>query len=87
MPPPTTNAPYLIAVWKEVLSSPPPILAIGKTFCQRPQKDAHVKGKKQARRQNSAKSTGVKVDVVADNGHTWIRVNTYVNCLFVPFLP
>ncbi|KAH9958097.1 hypothetical protein BGW80DRAFT_1377489 [Lactifluus volemus] len=69
LPPPTTNAPYLIAVWKEVLSSPPPILAIGKS--------AHVKGKKQP--QNSAKSTGVKVDVVADNGHTWIRVNTTKN--------
>jgi hypothetical protein len=77
MPPPSTNAPYLIAVWKEVLSSPPPILAIGKTFCERTQNGTQVEGKKQARdARSSGKPTGVKVDIVANNGHTWIRVNT-----------
>ncbi|KAI0251838.1 hypothetical protein BJV78DRAFT_392591 [Lactifluus subvellereus] len=79
MPPPSTNAPYLIAVWKEVLSSPPPVLAIGKTFCERTQNRTHVEGKKRARPQSSGKPTGVKVDIVANNGHTWIRVNTAKN--------
>ncbi|KAH9030503.1 hypothetical protein EDB85DRAFT_2074286 [Lactarius pseudohatsudake] len=83
LPPPSTNAPYLIAVWKEVLSSPLPIVAIGRTFSEH-SKDtttADAKGRKQALPQNSDKhkSAGVKVDVVADNGHTWIRVNTAKN--------
>ncbi|KAF8270068.1 hypothetical protein EI94DRAFT_1771042 [Lactarius quietus] len=64
-PPPSTNAPYLIAVWKEVLSSPLPIVAIGKTFFEHATTDH--------------KSVGVKIDVVADNGHSWIRVNTAKN--------
>ncbi|KAH8986948.1 hypothetical protein EDB86DRAFT_3065814 [Lactarius hatsudake] len=83
LPPPLTNAPYLIAVWKEVLSSPLPIVAIGRTFSEH-SKDtttADAKGQKQALPQNSDKhkSAGVKVDVVADNGHTWIRINTAKN--------
>jgi hypothetical protein len=66
-------------VWKEVLSSPPPVIAIGKTFSERSQVTTDGKGKKEARTQTSGKSTtSVKVDVVANNGHTWIRVNTHV---------
>ncbi|KAH9996287.1 hypothetical protein BJV77DRAFT_1059472 [Russula vinacea] len=79
LPPPSTNAPYLIAVWKEVLSSPLPIIAIGKTFYERSQVTTDGEGKKQARTQSSGKSTGVKIDVVGDNGHTWTRVNTAKN--------
>ncbi|KAH9968137.1 hypothetical protein BC827DRAFT_1368250 [Russula dissimulans] len=79
LPPPSTNAPYLIAVWKEVLSSPPPVIAIGKPFYERSRLRTDGEGKKQARAQSSGKSTGVKVDVVANNGHTWIRVNTAKN--------
>ncbi|KAI9513426.1 hypothetical protein F5148DRAFT_1273074 [Russula earlei] len=81
LPPPSTNAPYLIAVWKEVLSSSPPVIAIGKTFHERLQITTDGEGKKHARSQSSGKSSrsGVKVDVVADNGHTWIRVNTAKN--------
>jgi hypothetical protein len=60
------------------MSSPLPIVAIGKTFYDNTSTD--VKGQKQAHTQNSDKhkSVGVKIDVVADNGHRWIRVNTHV---------
>ncbi|KAI9463962.1 hypothetical protein BJY52DRAFT_1425004 [Lactarius psammicola] len=82
-PPPSTNAPYLIAVWKEVLSSPLPIVAIGKTFFEHSKitTTTDVNVRKQVHPQNSDKhkSAGVKVDVVADNGHAWIRVNTAKN--------
>lgn len=61
-----------------MLSSPLPIIAIGKTFHEWSQIPTNGEGKKQARTQSSGKSTGVKIDVVADNGHTWIRVNTHV---------
>ncbi len=65
-----------------MLSSPPPIIAIGKTFKERSQVTTDGEGKKEARTQTSGKSsTGVKVDVVADNGLTWIRVNTHVMVL------
>ncbi|KAH9988072.1 hypothetical protein BJV74DRAFT_773566 [Russula compacta] len=87
LPPPSTNAPYLITVWKEVLSSPPPITAIGKTFCERSQIATDREGKEQVHTRRSGKSTGVvKVDVVADNGHIWIRVNTHVisSCVLSP---
>jgi hypothetical protein len=69
-------------VWKEVLSSPLPIVAIGKTFVENTT-TTDVKGRNQAHTKNSDKhkSVGVKVDVVADNGHTWIRVNTHVTSL------
>jgi hypothetical protein len=72
-------------VWKEVLSSPPPVIAIGKTFSeQRSQVTTDGDEKKEARTQTSGKSTtSVKVDVVANNGHTWIRVNTHVMPPFV----
>ncbi|KAI9438196.1 hypothetical protein H4582DRAFT_2111648 [Lactarius indigo] len=83
LPPPSTNAPYLIAVWKEVLSSPLPIVAIGRTFSEHSKDTTTVdaKERKQAHSQNSDKHkpAGVKVDVVADNGYTWIRVNTAKN--------
>ncbi|KAI9449896.1 hypothetical protein BJY52DRAFT_1155509 [Lactarius psammicola] len=80
LPPPAANAPYLIAVWKEVLSSPLPVVAIGKTFFEKTT-TTDVIGRKQAHTQNSDKhkSAGIKVDVVANNGHTWIQVNTHVN--------
>ncbi|KAI0050264.1 hypothetical protein FA95DRAFT_1487539 [Auriscalpium vulgare] len=85
LPPLSTNATYLIAVWKEVICASPPIIALGKTFfesnrAQAQNGDANggaKKGKKRAA--NQSKPTGVKVDVVADNGGTWIRVNTTKN--------
>ncbi|KAI9446081.1 hypothetical protein H4582DRAFT_2163561 [Lactarius indigo] len=83
--PPSANAPYLIAVWKEVLSSPLPIVAIGKTFSENSKNTTatDVKGRKQpeahTQKPDQHKSAGIKVDVVADNGHTWIQVNTITN--------
>lgn len=60
------------------MSSPLPIVAIGKTFFEHSNNTST--DVKHAHTQNSDKhkSAGVKIDVVADNGHTWIRVNTHV---------
>ncbi|GJJ14513.1 hypothetical protein Clacol_008777 [Clathrus columnatus] len=73
----STNAPYFIAVWNEILSAPLPIIAIGKTFpfpCSFPPQINDIKrGKK------DTNGGGVKVDVVANEGRTWIRVNTIKN--------
>ncbi|KAH9927955.1 uncharacterized protein BXZ73DRAFT_48573 [Epithele typhae] len=66
----STNAPYLISVWNEVLHAPPPIITIMRTFVDG---DMHVP------RRGSRKPPGVKVDVVADGGRQWIRVNTTKN--------
>ncbi|KAJ8521488.1 hypothetical protein ONZ45_g1808 [Pleurotus djamor] len=67
LPPLSTNAPYLISVWDELLCAPPPVVSIMRTF----QTDSHSK--------SSHRGSGVKVDVVADNGRQWIRVNTIKN--------
>ncbi|KAI0752674.1 hypothetical protein C8Q80DRAFT_1217165 [Daedaleopsis nitida] len=68
----STNAPYLISVWNEVLHAPPPIVTIGRTFPEGDQ-TAHIP------RRGSRKPPGIKVDVVADGGRQWIRVNTTKN--------
>lgn len=62
----STNASYFVAVWNEILSAPPPIVAVGKIF-------ESPDGKK---KKGAAGSGGIKVDVVADEGRKWIRVNT-----------
>ncbi|KAL6309419.1 hypothetical protein BKA93DRAFT_723582 [Sparassis latifolia] len=72
LPPLSTNAPYLISVWNEVLLARPPILTIEKAF---PEQENHS----HLRRRGSQKPPGVKVDVVADDGRHWIRVNTITN--------
>ncbi|KAJ7130193.1 hypothetical protein C8R44DRAFT_978347, partial [Mycena epipterygia] len=64
----STNSPYLIAVWNEVLCAPPQIVSILKPF---PLSDRSQQG--------TQKTTSVKVDVVADSGRRWIRVNTIKN--------
>ncbi|KAI0649955.1 hypothetical protein C8Q79DRAFT_900550 [Trametes meyenii] len=71
-PPLSTNAPYLISVWNEVLNAPPPIVTIWRTFAEVPQLSRVTKC-------GSRKPPGVKVDVVADGGKRWIRVNTMKN--------
>ncbi|KAJ2987244.1 hypothetical protein NUW54_g9483 [Trametes sanguinea] len=70
MPSLSTNAPYLVAVWNEVLHAPPPIVTIWRTFPDASQPPSIP-------RRGSRKPPGVKVDVVADGGKRWIRVNTY----------
>ncbi|KAI0634218.1 hypothetical protein C8Q77DRAFT_736937 [Trametes polyzona] len=72
MPAPSTNAPYLISVWNEVLHASPPIVTIWRTFSDAPQ-PASIP------RRGSRKPPGVKVDVVADGGKRWMRVNTTKN--------
>ncbi|KAJ7625009.1 hypothetical protein DFH06DRAFT_745683 [Mycena polygramma] len=68
LPPLSTNAPYLISVYNEVLLAPPSIVSILKSFPA--PADAL---------DDTQKATSVKVDVVADSGRQWIRVNTIKN--------
>ncbi|KAF7366638.1 hypothetical protein MSAN_00921700 [Mycena sanguinolenta] len=68
LPPLSTNAPYLIAVWNEVLCAPPLIVSVLKSF---PSPYSNHPGE--------PKTIPVKVDVVADSGRRWIRVNTIKN--------
>ncbi|KAJ6591083.1 hypothetical protein DFH09DRAFT_975401 [Mycena vulgaris] len=65
LPPLSTNAPYLIAVYNEVLCAPPQIVSIFKSF--------------PLAATPAQKMTAAKVDVVADSGRRWIRVNTIKN--------
>ncbi|KAJ3723754.1 hypothetical protein C8R42DRAFT_578377 [Lentinula raphanica] len=68
LPPLSTNAPYLIAVWNEVLCAQAPVLCVFKSFST----SSDESGDKQS-------SNGAKIDVVADCGRRWIRVNTIKN--------
>ncbi|KAF8523026.1 hypothetical protein JB92DRAFT_2705719 [Gautieria morchelliformis] len=68
----STNASYFVAVWNEILSAPPPIVAVGKVF-------EPPDGKSKKNTSGSATPGGIKVDVVADEGRKWIRVNTMKN--------
>ncbi|KAH7337676.1 hypothetical protein B0J17DRAFT_718426 [Rhizoctonia solani] len=66
LPPLSTNAPYILAVWSEIIAACP-VQAVGKTF-------------NLPREKGQGKDAGtVKVDVVADEGRQWIRVNTIKN--------
>ncbi|KAF5384325.1 hypothetical protein D9615_003311 [Tricholomella constricta] len=72
LPPLSTNAPYLIAVWNEVLCAPAQVDSIFKSIpISGPSVDPRQRGTK--------RPPAVKVDVVADNGKRWIRVNTVKN--------
>jgi len=62
----STNSPYLISVWSEVLCAPYPLVSILRSFPVRKSDGApHVHG--------------VKIDVVCDGGKRWIRINTIKN--------
>ncbi|EKM78408.1 hypothetical protein AGABI1DRAFT_121501 [Agaricus bisporus var. burnettii JB137-S8] len=74
LPPLSTNAPYLIAVWNELVCAKAPVLSVFKTF------DGGLPPQKAGSGQrNERKAPGVKVDIVAENGRRWIRVNTIKN--------
>ena len=67
-----------MAVWDEVLAAPPPVVSIWSAFPDPaghsvPNDGAPEGGKKKQKAQD------VKVDVVADAGLSWIRVNTLVS--------
>lgn len=51
------------------MTAPPPIVAIGKII-------EPPDGKKKAAAVGGARPGGIKIDVVADEGRKWIRVNT-----------
>lgn len=70
MPSLSTNAPYLVSVWNEMVLAPPPVTAIWSTYLE------SGKPRPVPRRRGTPKMIGVKVDVVADEGKRWIRVNT-----------
>ncbi|KAF8512729.1 hypothetical protein BU17DRAFT_53869 [Hysterangium stoloniferum] len=70
----STNASYFIAVWNEILAAPPPIVAIGKIYDPPRANQTNKKGPS-----SRSRPGGIKVDVVADEGRKWIRVNTMKN--------
>ena len=78
LPPLSTNAPYLVAVWNEVLSAPPPVVGIWSTFSEPAGRPTLGDGPPETFKKKQ-KAQDVKVDVVADGGFTWIRVNTFVS--------
>lgn len=77
LPPLSINAPYLVAVWDEVLVAPPPVVGIWCTFPDpgRPT----LSGNAPETRKREQKAQEVKVDVVAGGGLSWIRINTLVS--------
>ncbi|KAF5325349.1 hypothetical protein D9619_009615 [Psilocybe cf. subviscida] len=79
LPPLSTNAPYLVAVWNEVLTAPPPTVSVFKTFPLQPASKSATDKEKFKKKNDPGHPPGVKVDVVADNGRCWIRVNTIKN--------
>ncbi|KAG8856277.1 hypothetical protein FRB91_000966 [Serendipita sp. 411] len=65
----STNSTYYFALWNECLKAPRPITALGRTF---PIPDGARKVEKNGKLSNG----NVKVDIVADGGNIWLRVNT-----------
>lgn len=65
-----------MGVWNEVLCAPHPVLSIFKSFSSLPN-HAHIA--QRSRKEQGSKQQTVKIDVVADNGRKWIRINTLKN--------
>jgi len=78
LPPLSTNAPYLVAVWNEVLVAPSPVVGVWSTF-QDPGDRSASNNEVPETGKKKQKSQDVKVDVVAGGGLSWIRVNTSVS--------
>ncbi|KAL1662790.1 hypothetical protein GGF50DRAFT_58264 [Schizophyllum commune] len=74
LPPLSTNAPYLLAVWNEVLCASPPLAAIFKSVPIAPRKGKEARGGGDEKKAGAA-----KIDIVAEGGRRWIRVNTIKN--------
>ncbi|KAG2007330.1 hypothetical protein CC2G_015028 [Coprinopsis cinerea AmutBmut pab1-1] len=66
-----------MSVWNEVLCAPPPVISIFKTFLFDP--GSKPAGSAQRKMGLGVRAPGAKVDVVADNGRRWIRINTIKN--------
>jgi len=78
LPPLSTNAPYLVAVWDEVLAAPPPVVGIWSAFPDPEGRSTSNDDAPETSRKKQ-KAQDVKVDIVADGGLSWIRVNTLVS--------
>ncbi|EPQ51131.1 hypothetical protein GLOTRDRAFT_96667 [Gloeophyllum trabeum ATCC 11539] len=63
-------------VWREVLSAPAPVVAVTQHLCDPRAISTDKPSKGHSKRQLTGTETGVKVDVIADGGRQWIRVNT-----------
>ena len=60
-------------MWNEVLCAPPPLAAIFKSAPIAPRKGKEARGGGDEKKAGAA-----KIDIVAEGGRRWIRVNTYV---------
>ncbi|KAJ7045102.1 hypothetical protein C8F04DRAFT_1206760 [Mycena alexandri] len=69
----STHAPYLVAVYQELIEHASSVVSVFK-FLQLNPSDGADRRERKGRRPPST-----KVDVVADNGRRWIRINTIKN--------
>ncbi|KAG8904987.1 hypothetical protein FRB99_000901 [Tulasnella sp. 403] len=77
----STNAPYFLSVWKEIVAASQ-LSSIGQTFAiPHTCPPAALESQSTKSKPDTAfgQAPPVKVDVVADEGKTWIRVNTIKN--------
>ncbi|KZT24645.1 hypothetical protein NEOLEDRAFT_1093876 [Neolentinus lepideus HHB14362 ss-1] len=75
----STNAPYLLAVWKECISARQPIASITQHLSYHHSASQERTFSASALLLKTKENTtehGVKIDVIADGGRHWIRVNT-----------
>ncbi|KAF5340035.1 hypothetical protein D9611_012428 [Ephemerocybe angulata] len=77
-PPLSTNAPYLISVWNELLCAPGAVMSVFKTFLFEPKGDVRMPPSAQ-RKKTGVRPPGAMVDIVGDGGRVWIRINTMKN--------
>lgn len=68
-----------MAVWDEVLTAPPPVVGIWSTFPDPGGRSTADDGATELGKKKQKGQQDVKVDVVADGGLSWIRVNTLVS--------
>lgn len=81
----STNAPYLLAVWDEIIASRA-VLSVCKTFnlpASTRIKDINGGPKKSS--SNTKQDVGVKVDVISEDGRKWTRINTCVRLVSCKF--
>ena len=64
-----------MAVWDEVLTAPPPVVGIWSTFPD-PEGRSTLGDNVTETGRKKRKAQDIKVDIVADGGLLWIRVNT-----------
>ncbi|KAF7290136.1 hypothetical protein MKEN_01501700 [Mycena kentingensis (nom. inval.)] len=78
-PPISTHAPYLLAVYNEIIYAPPPVVSVFKFVAEGGATEGNPPGtvkKKKERTAVKRHPPSTKVDVVAENGKRWIRINT-----------